>query len=166
MADETEPKIKETKETVVHPVAPHAAPHGTAPLIIAIGVAVLFAGIAGGFMAGWAFGHINAGGHYAMHAAGNGLRGPLNQSGMSGGVTHRKSFTNSVSGSVTAVSATSITVKATGGEVVTYAITSSTKVTHNDGTAATVNDIKVGDTVHVRQAAGQTGEAQSIRIGS
>ncbi len=166
MAEETEPKTKETKETVVRPVPPHATPHGMAPLIIAIGIAVLFAGIAGGFMAGWAFGHINAGRRSAIHMAGNGLRSPLNQSGMSGGATHRKSFTNGVSGSVTAVSATSITVKATSGEAVTYTITSSTKVTHNDGTAATVNDIKVGDTVHVRQAAGQTGEAQSIRIGS
>jgi hypothetical protein len=67
-------------------------------------------------------------------------------------------------GSVTAVSATSITVQNSRTNAdSTLAITSSTTVTNN-GTAATISDIKVGDTVLVRTSTSDQKTASQITL--
>lgn len=67
-------------------------------------------------------------------------------------------------GEVTAVSDSSITIKNSfSGESVTYAITSSTKITDNNETAG-IADIKTGDTVMVQTVSTDSKEATEIRL--
>jgi hypothetical protein len=69
-----------------------------------------------------------------------------------------------VMGEVTAVSSSSISVKDTKtGSSSTYSITSSTKVLNN-GQAATISDIKVGDSVIVVPNTSQSGVADQIML--
>ena len=68
------------------------------------------------------------------------------------------------SGTVTAVSGTSMTINdTTRGGSVTYTLNSNTKVTQN-GTTKAVSDIKTGDTVRVVAAGADTSIATSIAI--
>lgn len=152
----------------VHDKQPVTQPSNKGPLIgvaIAIGVAVLLVGLGGGFLAGIATGKL-ANAHRAV-----GTRSaPMYQSGdgpMSGqrfggnrGVSRVIGVTK---GSVTAISSDSISVKTDRGVVVTYTITSATKVMNGTATAS-VSDIKTGDTVSVQQADDTSGSAATIKL--
>lgn len=66
-----------------------------------------------------------------------------------------------VFGQVTAVNSTSITIQAASGSTTTLSVTSATTVSNN-GQAATINDVGVGDTVAV--VADSTNTTQAARI--
>ena len=71
----------------------------------------------------------------------------------------------SISGTVTAVSASSITVKASNGATRTFAVDASTTVA-KDGSAATIAGITVGDSVHVHgTVSGDTITATRVHAG-
>jgi hypothetical protein len=70
----------------------------------------------------------------------------------------------SASGAITAVSATSITVKDTRtGQGVSFGITSNTSVTNANATAS-VSDLKVGDTVRVQTSSTTSTDAPLIEL--
>lgn len=70
----------------------------------------------------------------------------------------------SASGAITAISASSITVKDTRtGQGVTFAITSGTSVTDANATAS-VSDLKVGDSVRVQSASSTSTDATRIEL--
>lgn len=80
------------------------------------------------------------------------------------GPGNRMNGARPISGEVTTVSATGITINNTfTGAATTFSVTSSTKISNNDQTA-TINDIKSGDTVAIIAATGSTTEASQILI--
>jgi len=71
-----------------------------------------------------------------------------------------------ITGTVTAVSATSITVKAADSYTASFAVASTTKVMV-DGKTASATSVKIGDTVHVEGVrSGTTLTAEAIRAGN
>lgn len=168
MADKEAPKIEETEAPRTEPVHHKEVTvthQSKAPLIgiaVALGLIVLLVGAGSGFLAGLAVGkHTN--GRSALGVQSplyGGRQAPTYQGQMGRGVS-RTFF--STTGTVTDVSSSSISVKTNRGTTVTYVITSSTTVS-NGGNSASVSDIKVGDTVSVRQTTDTTGDVASIQI--
>lgn len=122
---------------------------------IAAGVmAVLLLG-GGGFAAGYTVAHAAGSSAVATAAPGGGTvaggAGP-GGTGTFGGAP--------VSGTITAVSATSVTVRAASGDSTTYPISGDTAIV-NDGATASASDLAVGDPVVVFGAAGSAGSAGS-----
>lgn len=66
-------------------------------------------------------------------------------------------------GSVTAITANSVTVTVNGGSSQTFSISGNTQITHK-GQALSVSDIKVGDTVSVISSASDASQAQYILV--
>ena len=126
-----------------------------------IGVILLVALIGvGGFFVGVQYQKSKAGNSMA-NASANGPFGQMGEGGFggNGGRSMNGSF-----GEVTAVDASSITIKdRRAGSTKTYSITDSTDIT-DDGNAASVSDIKVGDTVMVRTASSSSTEATTILL--
>lgn len=88
------------------------------------------------------------------------------QNGMPSGDFRGGRGTMGGSGTVTAVSSTSISIKGSmGGGITTYTINSSTTVTDGSSTKA-VSDIATGDTVRVTPSTSDTTIAATITIGS
>jgi hypothetical protein len=119
----------------------------TRSLVMGLIVVVL---LAVGFMAGVSY---QKGKHVATTATTASQNGGFGGGGRRGG-----GF-----GTVTAVSASSITVQSRSGASTTYSIAGSTQVTNN-GAAATVNDIQVGDTVAVTPDTTTTTQADRILL--
>lgn len=108
---------------------------------IAAVCAALVVGLIGGFVGGMQVGKSSG-----TVADGTGAFGGQSQQGGPGGMMRRMG----AFGTVTAVSSSSITIQdQMQGVTTTYAITSSTTVTDN-GSSASVDDIKVDDTVMIQ----------------
>ncbi len=128
---------------------------GPATWFAAAGIA-LFIGIVG-FVGGLQTGRLT-------NAVARNTRNVIGMGGQYNNVSSFPTASYGVSGPITAVSATSITVSDTrqGGST-TYAITSSTSVT-NGGVTASVSDLKVGDTVRIRASTSNTSDASLIEL--
>lgn len=115
-------------------------------------IGVLILGAVGGFVAGMQVGKTSA----SSLAAGPG--GQSQTTGGPGGMGGRRM---GAMGTVTAVDASSISIKdQMQGTTSTYAITDSTTVTDN-GESATVSDIAVGDQVMIRTASESSDDSSS-----
>lgn len=168
---EEHPEKEEEQQQAPHTQTVHreektiVTSHSKAPFIgaaIALGVIILLIGAGSGFLAGMAVGrHVSTRGVMGAPSF-NGGRMYQNQGGFQGNRGVSRTFATTT-GTVTAVSDSSITVKTARGTTVTYTITSSTTV-DNNGSSASVSDIKVGDTVAVRQTTDTTGDAASIQL--
>ena len=164
-----EEKIPQTETVHQETIAPTPTPTqpSKAPVIgiaIALGLVVLLIGAGSGFLAGLGVGkHMNARGVLGTNRTFGGQQAPLypQERGQAGrGVSRTLSGST---GTVTTVSSSSISIKTARGTTITYGITSSTTVSNN-GSSASVSDIKVGDTVSIRQANDTTGNASTIEL--
>lgn len=133
-------------------------------IFIASGVAILLVGAGGGMLAGYALAHHTMASSRQSRTGQQALQYEQRQNSSLPGQSFSPRRLGGLRGSVTAISATSISVKsATTGVVSTYVINDVTKITKN-GVAATVSDITNGSMVQVREASGESGVAGVVRI--
>lgn len=150
-ADEKQPKMVETKERVIT-AQPAKRRLPRTPLLVVAIVGVL-ALMGTSFGAGLMLGsHANAA-CARMSSFGSGyaqIDGATGQIGYGGGMRRGGMNRAGVTGTVSAISSSSITIQDTTSSTKTFVIDSNTRVTKSDGTAGAVSDITNGTSVSVR----------------